>query len=870
MPRPVALPSSVSAGPSLRRNIDQLAAPGVRDRCVIIAAQTTLKPLLAAGVRPHFVTALDFHEISRRFYEDLDADDVKGVTLVADPKANPVILDAFPGPVRCSGSNYLDDLLGSVARDMGTLPNGATVAHLAYYLGRHLGCDPVIFIGQDLAFTDGFYYARGTAIDDIWAPELNAFNTIEMMEWQRIARHKLLLSKVRDVNDREIYTDRQMLVYLQQFEREFATDADRGRTTIDATEGGARKAHTTVMTLAEALDRWALNPLPSLPDAAHERDEGRLRAARERLREVASEMRELREASTTTIELLQRVQRDHGDTARTDVHLAKIDRQRSIVDRCRHSFTLLDRMNQMGVFKRMRADRRLHVRRDLDETTQEIARLDRDLENVTWTADAAEEMLELLASADRRLRGEPVGATAATTASDDNATARTRARVAALVPVDPDRNALGVRRSLADGPGSTTVIQHTLARLGCSRELDAIILIVPESFDVDALVDRAAIGIPIEVERCAGSPFGPERAAIATARLWADTSWRGGIAGMSVYDEALCPGAMSAAMATHDVDAAILVAPDWPLVDVLSDGGADAVIARHREHPQKLPLVFTQAPPGLGTCLVARSLMDELASGHRLARIGPLLVYQPHAPQHDPIARDANVQVDHRIRRGFVRATWDAPRHRAAIDAAIERAGSDAPAIEIVAALEAGAADLVEHGPQQVILELTTDRQSSGVLRRDEDGADRPPMDLDLAQRIVAQLGGADCVVTLGGFGDPLLHPGFDRIIALAKDHGVAAVHVRTELLVAPAVIDRLVASGVDVVSVDLHADRARNYETHDRSRSLRGRRSQHRTPGRRPTASDRARRRPGTVDALDRSAFAAMPRELRGHRAVL
>jgi hypothetical protein len=57
----------VSAGPSLRRNIDLLSRPGVRDRVVIIAVQTVLKTLLAKGIKPHFVTALDYHEISRRF-----------------------------------------------------------------------------------------------------------------------------------------------------------------------------------------------------------------------------------------------------------------------------------------------------------------------------------------------------------------------------------------------------------------------------------------------------------------------------------------------------------------------------------------------------------------------------------------------------------------------------------------------------------------------------------------------------------------------------------------------------------------------------------------------------------------------------------
>ena len=35
------------------------------------------------------------------------------------------------------------------------LPSGSTVAHLAYYLAEHLGCDPIIFVGQDLGFSDG-------------------------------------------------------------------------------------------------------------------------------------------------------------------------------------------------------------------------------------------------------------------------------------------------------------------------------------------------------------------------------------------------------------------------------------------------------------------------------------------------------------------------------------------------------------------------------------------------------------------------------------------------------------------------------------------------------------------------------------------
>ena len=50
--------------------------------------------------------------------------------LVVDPKAHPVILDSFPGALRCCTAPFLDELLGPLRRPMGDLPPGATVAHL--------------------------------------------------------------------------------------------------------------------------------------------------------------------------------------------------------------------------------------------------------------------------------------------------------------------------------------------------------------------------------------------------------------------------------------------------------------------------------------------------------------------------------------------------------------------------------------------------------------------------------------------------------------------------------------------------------------------------------------------------------------------
>jgi hypothetical protein len=88
----------VGAGPSLAKNVKLLADPAIRKNVMVVAAQTTLKPLLDRGIQPDFVTALDYHEISKRFYEGLP--ELPNVTLVAEAKAHPSVLDSFPGPIR--------------------------------------------------------------------------------------------------------------------------------------------------------------------------------------------------------------------------------------------------------------------------------------------------------------------------------------------------------------------------------------------------------------------------------------------------------------------------------------------------------------------------------------------------------------------------------------------------------------------------------------------------------------------------------------------------------------------------------------------------------------------------------------------------
>jgi len=225
----------VSAGPSLRRNIDQLAQ--LKGKAVIICVQTTFKTLLDRGITPDFVTSLDYHEMSRRFFENVK--DFSGTHLVAEPKATWHVIDAYRGPVSLLSNDFARLLVGDELGARAGLKAGATVAHLAFYLALFMGCEPVVLVGQDLGYTDHVYYTPGTAMHEMWRPELNRFCTMEMKEWERIVRARKILMKVKDIHGRNIYTDEQLFTYLQQFEGDFAAVPGR---VIDATRAACARA----------------------------------------------------------------------------------------------------------------------------------------------------------------------------------------------------------------------------------------------------------------------------------------------------------------------------------------------------------------------------------------------------------------------------------------------------------------------------------------------------------------------------------------------------------------------------------------------------------------------------------------------------
>lgn len=352
----------VAAGPSLARNIDQLTT--LQDRAVIIAAQTTLRPLLARGIRPHFATSLDFSNLSRQFFEGVDLPE--DLVLIAEPKASCNVVDTFRGTAALAGrrailldNDFAHLCLGDDLARRTPLEAGATVMHLAFYLACWLGCDPVIFVGQDLGFTGHCYYTPGVAMHRAWRPELGRFGTLEMKEWERIARHRPILRKMTDVFGRDIYSDDQMFTYLQQFERDFARSAVE---VIDATEGGVRKSGACVRSLSETADRYCRQTIPSSCWSFLKRawyDTSRTAAARTVLAERRDELETFRSLCLETRDVLNELETKVADPAAFNRRMVRVDELRTMAQAHGIVFRMVGSVSQLGELQKFSADRRI-------------------------------------------------------------------------------------------------------------------------------------------------------------------------------------------------------------------------------------------------------------------------------------------------------------------------------------------------------------------------------------------------------------------------------------------------------------------------------------------------------------------------------
>lgn len=153
----------VAAGPSLDLRLQQLAT--LDDRALIVAVDTTLRPLIAAGIRPHLVVAVDPTELNARHLLGLEPLDRSW--LVSEGSIEPRALAEHRGHLftfRVSDHQPWP-WLRELGSDRGTLRAWGSVLTTAFDLAIEAGCNPIVFVGADLAYTNGLAYCSATIFD---------------------------------------------------------------------------------------------------------------------------------------------------------------------------------------------------------------------------------------------------------------------------------------------------------------------------------------------------------------------------------------------------------------------------------------------------------------------------------------------------------------------------------------------------------------------------------------------------------------------------------------------------------------------------------------------------------------------------------
>ncbi len=235
------------AGPSLDKNIHLINS--LKDRALILAGGSALNALIPKGIIPHFGVAIDPNKAQ---YSRIAATQPYSIPFFYRNRLFHEALTAIKGPrLYLTGSggyeitHWFEKELNMIGED---LDEGHNVVNFSLQIARALGCNPIILVGVDLAFTNEEYYANG------------------IIENLNLTKKDLKIDKARDLepilredtSGKPVYT---LWKWISESEwiSEFAQNHPE-ITVLNATEGGLGFKSVTNLSLQEATEKFLKKP----------------------------------------------------------------------------------------------------------------------------------------------------------------------------------------------------------------------------------------------------------------------------------------------------------------------------------------------------------------------------------------------------------------------------------------------------------------------------------------------------------------------------------------------------------------------------------------------------------------------------------
>lgn len=230
----------VSAGPSLKKNVHLLK--GLEDKCVIMAAGTAVNVLEDFGIKPHFMMGIDANESEGRIHEKVRN---KDIYFLYSNQIYTKSLEKYEGPkflMNYPMDLYTNEFLKFAKVESQFFQSGPSVANTCFDALYKMGCDPIILVGQDLAYTYGSNYANQEP------------GSVTNME-EGIKEGYVL---AEDIYGDSVYTTPAYLSMRNWFEGYFEKVKDKVEI-INATEGGLGIGYSKNDSLESVIENYNFN-----------------------------------------------------------------------------------------------------------------------------------------------------------------------------------------------------------------------------------------------------------------------------------------------------------------------------------------------------------------------------------------------------------------------------------------------------------------------------------------------------------------------------------------------------------------------------------------------------------------------------------
>ncbi|EKQ51133.1 MULTISPECIES: 6-hydroxymethylpterin diphosphokinase MptE-like protein [unclassified Clostridium] len=222
----------VSAGPSLDKNIKELI--NADGKMLILSSTRTLNGIMDLGIQPNLLVALDPRDNTFNIMKK-SVDIYNGPLLFYEGTNKLVVSNHNGDKIFYTKSKFINNIMEN---RMPEIVDDGTVAIIMMDFAILSGCNPIIFIGQDLAYTGNNEHA------------MIAENKIDK------GKNKLLKEDiyVDGINNEKIKTSIILNGFRLNIEKLIEDNPEIDF--INATEGGARIKGTKEMTLKEVIKHY--------------------------------------------------------------------------------------------------------------------------------------------------------------------------------------------------------------------------------------------------------------------------------------------------------------------------------------------------------------------------------------------------------------------------------------------------------------------------------------------------------------------------------------------------------------------------------------------------------------------------------------